>query len=220
MKLPRAIQDVRTIEALLTGAEAEARRAGDDLPGPEHLLLSAFGLPDGTARRAFERLGADPEDFRAAVDTAHRQALHDVGVTVPNDAEQHLPPPAPPGGVYRMTAPGQEVFQAAVKLSKAAKPLAPARRTRGRRGLRPGTRHRRSRAGSPRHRAGRAGCRRGRGARQPLTAPSVRPPGRRGIHGAVTYCPHPGASESDSRYLQSGHEHRQRRAGPAPSAWS
>ncbi|MEW2378496.1 Clp protease N-terminal domain-containing protein [Micromonospora sp. NPDC047812] len=122
MKLPGAIQDVRTIKALLTGAETEARRAGDDLPGPEHLLLSAFGLPDGTARRAFERLGADPDDFRAAVDTAHRQALHDVGVTMPNGAEQQLPPPTRPGGVYRMTAPGQEAFQAAVKLSKATKP--------------------------------------------------------------------------------------------------
>ncbi|MEH1130318.1 Clp protease N-terminal domain-containing protein [Micromonospora sp. CPCC 206061] len=122
MKLPRAIQDVRTVEALLTGAEAEAQRAGDDLPGPEHLLLTAFGLADGTARRAFERLGADPEDFRAAVDTAHRQALHYVGVAVPHDAEQQLPQPAPQGGLYRMTAPGQKVFQAAVKLSKATKP--------------------------------------------------------------------------------------------------
>ncbi|GAA3961700.1 Clp protease N-terminal domain-containing protein [Actinoplanes auranticolor] len=120
MKLPRALQDVRTIEALLTGAEAEAQRAGDDLPGPEHLLLSAFGLPDGTARRAFERLGADPADFRAAVETAHRQALQYVGVTVPDNAGEFPPPPL--GGVHRMTAPGQEVFQAAVKLSKATKP--------------------------------------------------------------------------------------------------
>jgi ATP-dependent Clp protease ATP-binding subunit ClpA len=122
VKLPRALQDVRTIEALLTGAEAEARRAGDDLPGPEHLLLAAFELPDGTARRAFERLGAGPEDFRAAVETAHRQALQYVGVTVPDDAGELLTPPAPPGGVYRLTAPGQEVFQAAVKLSKATRP--------------------------------------------------------------------------------------------------
>lgn len=122
MRLPRAIQDIRTIEALLTEAEAEARRAGDDLPGPEHLLLSAFGLPDGTARRAFERLGADPEAFREAVDTAHRQALHAVGVSVPGGIERRLPPPAPPGGVYRLTGPGQDVFQAAVKLAKAAEP--------------------------------------------------------------------------------------------------
>ena len=122
MKLPRAIQDVRTIEALLTGAEAEAQRAGDDRPGPEHLLLAAFGLPDGTARRSFERLGADPEDFRAAVETAHRQALQYVGVTVPDDAGGLLPPPVPLGGVYRMTGPGQDVFQAAVQLSKATRP--------------------------------------------------------------------------------------------------
>jgi ATP-dependent Clp protease ATP-binding subunit ClpA len=122
VKLPRAIQDVRTIEELLTGAEAEARRAGDDRPGPEHLLLSAIALSDGTARRAFERVGADPDGFRAAVETVHRQALHAVGITVPSGADRQPPPADAPGGVYRMTAPGQEVFQAAVTLSKATRP--------------------------------------------------------------------------------------------------
>ena len=117
MKVPRAIQDMRTIKTLLTGAEAEAQRAGDGLPGPEHLLLAAFDLPDGTARRAFERAGADPAGFRAAVDTAHRDALHGIGVDVGGEGES-LPEAAPPGGPYRLTAPGQEVFQAAVRLAK------------------------------------------------------------------------------------------------------
>ena len=118
MKLPRAIQDMRTIKTLLSGAEAEAQRAGDSLPGPEHLLLAAFDLPDGTARQAFERAGADPAGFRAAVDAAHRQALHGIGVQVAGD-EEPLPEAAPPGGLYRLTAPGQAVFQAAVRLAKA-----------------------------------------------------------------------------------------------------
>lgn len=117
MKLPRAIQDMRTIKTLLTAAEAEAQRAGDSLPGPEHLLLAAFDLPDGTARQAFERAGADPAGFRAAVDAAHRQALQDIGVQVAG-ASGPLPEAAPPGGLYRLTAPGQEVFQAAVQLAK------------------------------------------------------------------------------------------------------
>ncbi len=118
MRLPRAIQDMRTIKTLLTAAEAEAQQAGDNLPGPEHLLLAAFDLPDGTARRAFERAGADPAGFRPAVDEAHRQAMHDIGVHV---AGAGLPLPAahPAGGIYRLTAPGQAVFQAAVQLAKA-----------------------------------------------------------------------------------------------------
>ncbi|MBK6300079.1 MAG: hypothetical protein IPF40_03180 [Actinomycetales bacterium] len=47
MGLFNAGRDVRTINALLTGAEREARRGGDALPGPEHLLLSALDLADG-----------------------------------------------------------------------------------------------------------------------------------------------------------------------------
>jgi hypothetical protein len=125
VRLPRAIQDMRTIKTLLTAAEAEAQRAGDSLPGPEHLLLAAFDLPDGTARQAFERAGADPAGFRAAVDAVHRQALHGIGVQVPGGGDP-LPEAAPPGGPYRLTAPGQSVFQAAVRLAKAG-PRSPAK---------------------------------------------------------------------------------------------
>ncbi|TDC65512.1 Clp protease [Micromonospora sp. KC207] len=120
VRLPRAIQDMRTIKTLLTAAEAVAQQAGDNLPGPEHLLLAAFDLPDGTARRVFERAGADPAGFRAAVDEAHRQAMHDIGVHVAS-AGLPLPAAAPAGGIYRLTAPGQEVFQAAVQLAKAGR---------------------------------------------------------------------------------------------------
>jgi ATP-dependent Clp protease ATP-binding subunit ClpA len=120
VKLPRAIQDIRTIKTLLTGAEAEASRAGDDLPGPEHLLLAAFDLPDGTARQAFERAGADPAAFRSAVDAVHQAALQGVGI--PGDGGAVLPEAAPPTGAYRLTAPGQEVFQAAVHSAKAGRP--------------------------------------------------------------------------------------------------
>ena len=66
------VADVRTIAALCTGAEAEARRDGQCLPGAEHLLLSALALPDGSARRSFERVGAQPDGLR----TADRHATH------------------------------------------------------------------------------------------------------------------------------------------------
>jgi hypothetical protein len=84
MRLPRPLQDIRTIKLLLTTAEAEAHRGGDDLPGPEHLLLSALELPDGTARRAFERIGVDPGGFRAAIEAAHRAALQGIGLAAPD----------------------------------------------------------------------------------------------------------------------------------------
>jgi ATP-dependent Clp protease ATP-binding subunit ClpA len=60
--------DMRMIRTLLEGAEAEAGRAGESMPGAEHLLLAALDLPDGTARRAFERVGADPSALRQAIE--------------------------------------------------------------------------------------------------------------------------------------------------------
>uniref|UniRef100_UPI0019639324 Clp protease N-terminal domain-containing protein n=1 Tax=Nonomuraea lactucae TaxID=2249762 RepID=UPI0019639324 len=68
MRLRRPMRDIKTINALLTGAEQRALERGEGVPGPEHLLMSALALPDGSARRAFERLGADPDAFAAAVD--------------------------------------------------------------------------------------------------------------------------------------------------------
>ena len=49
MKLAGKVRDMRTIKTLLSGAEAEAQRARESLPGAEHLLLSAVALPDGSA---------------------------------------------------------------------------------------------------------------------------------------------------------------------------
>ncbi|GGQ56484.1 Clp protease N-terminal domain-containing protein [Couchioplanes azureus] len=121
MALLPALKDVRTIKTLLTRAEAEAVRNGDGLPGPEHLLLSALDLPDGTAVAAFRHVGADPDDFRAAVGRAHRDALDRLGVTI-GDGLDDLPEADVPRGPYRLTAPGQQAFQRAVALSKETRP--------------------------------------------------------------------------------------------------
>ncbi|OJF10879.1 Clp protease N-terminal domain-containing protein [Couchioplanes caeruleus] len=121
MALLHALKDVRTIKTLLTRAGAEAVRSGDDLPGPEHLLLSALALPDGTAAAAFTHLGVDPGDFRTAVDRTHRDALDHLGLTV-GDGLDDLPGADTPAGPYRMTASGQQAFQRAVTLSKETKP--------------------------------------------------------------------------------------------------
>ena len=124
MKLTRALQDIDTINQLLTGCEGEARRLGDALPGAEHLLLSALELPDGTARRAFERAGADPDQYRAAISATHSNALLAIGISADDDAAAAPSSalPAKATGVFRTNASQQQAFQAAVKLSKASKP--------------------------------------------------------------------------------------------------
>ena len=121
MKLPNPVREIRTINELLAGADTAARRMGDVSPGPEHLLLAALAMDDGTARRAFARAGADPDAFEAAVAAQHDAALRAIGV------EPVALPPAdvdagPPKGVFKSTPAAQRAFQEAVKLSKQVKP--------------------------------------------------------------------------------------------------
>ncbi|MEZ5102114.1 MAG: Clp protease N-terminal domain-containing protein [Thermoleophilia bacterium] len=75
---------------LLEAAEAVARRDGAEQPGPEHLLLAALDLPDGSARRA---LGLDPAE---------------------DPGPQPLPPRRRPG-TTRSAANAQRLFQAATR---------------------------------------------------------------------------------------------------------
>jgi len=121
VKLPHPVREIRTINALLGGADAAARRLGDETPGPEHLLLSALAMDDGTARRAFARAGADPDAFEAAIADQHEAALRAIGVEPvaldPDDIDA-----GPPRGVFRSTPAAQRAFQAAVTLSKQVKP--------------------------------------------------------------------------------------------------
>ena len=121
MKLPNPVREIRTINELLAGADTAARRMGDVSPGPEHLLLAALAMDDGTARRAFARAGADPDAFEAAVAAQHDAALRAIGVEpvalAPADVDA-----GPPKGVFRSTPVAQRAFQEAVKLSKQVKP--------------------------------------------------------------------------------------------------
>ncbi|SHF98414.1 Clp protease N-terminal domain-containing protein [Geodermatophilus nigrescens] len=120
MGLLTAVRDVRTIEQLLTTAEAEARAGGEDAPGAEHLLLAATTLPDGTAGRALARVGVEPQRLRAAVEEAHAGALAAVGIEAgPAPAAPALQ--AAPTGAFRSTPQAQQVFQDAVALAKAGR---------------------------------------------------------------------------------------------------
>ena len=112
--------EFHTIRQLLEGAERLAQQSGEAQPGAEHLLLSALELPDGTARRAFERLGADPDALRSAIAAQHADALRAVGIE--QDAAEAVVPAPEARGVFLSTPSAQSAFRRAVELSKHPKP--------------------------------------------------------------------------------------------------
>lgn len=112
--------EFHTIRELLEGAERLAKQSGDAQPGAEHLLLSALSLADGTARRAFERLGANPDDLRSAIAAQHADALQAVGIEL--GAGEAVAPAPEARGVYLSTPSAQTAFRRAVELSKHPKP--------------------------------------------------------------------------------------------------
>jgi ATP-dependent Clp protease ATP-binding subunit ClpA len=115
------IREMRTVSRLLRGAERIAWASGERLPGAEHLLLSAMDLPDGTARRAFERVRADPDGLAAAITAQHADALRAVGIDAGDAGALELP--ALEGrGVFRATPSAQAVFRRAVDLSATPRP--------------------------------------------------------------------------------------------------
>ena len=79
-------RDMGTINALCIEAKKLANADGQEEPGAEHFVLSAFALPDGTARKAFLRIHADPDNFRAAIVRQYEEALKNIGVAIPADA--------------------------------------------------------------------------------------------------------------------------------------
>ncbi len=114
-----------TIKQLLEGAERLAQQSGESVPGAEHLLLSALALPDGTARRAFERMGVDPAGLPSAIAAQHDDALRAVGIEVEGKDLDVAAPEA--RGVFLSTPSAQATFKRAVELSSKPKP----RRLRG-----------------------------------------------------------------------------------------
>ena len=112
--------DIRFMQALFPAAEAEAAAMGEKEPGAEHLILVSLDFQEGSARRAFERIGSDPDQFRAAVIAQHEEALRSVGLDDAGAGIDNLlaPPPERPASIDRSAPSAREVFPEVVKLVK------------------------------------------------------------------------------------------------------
>ena len=85
------LAEMATIKEVLTSAESLAHEMGDKEPGSEHLLLAAIDMQDGLARRAFEQIGADPDDFATAIVRQHEAALAAAGIEAAPKPPTHIP---------------------------------------------------------------------------------------------------------------------------------
>lgn len=106
-------RDAGTIKALCFEAEKFANEDGHQEPGSEHFVLSALSLPDGTARRAFLRLQADPDSFRAAIAQQYKEALQNLGIALPHDAviSDRATPITASKGLYKTQPSAQALMQ-------------------------------------------------------------------------------------------------------------
>jgi len=111
-RIRQRFRDMKTIKALCLEAEKVGNADGQTAPGAEHFVLSALALPDGTARKAFQRLHADPDCFRAAIAKQYESALQNVGITFPHaDAMHDQTPVSTSGGLYQVRPSAQALMQ-------------------------------------------------------------------------------------------------------------
>lgn len=111
------IQDMKTIGKLISGADEQAHTLGEEEPGAEHYLLSALNLPEGSARRVFERVGIAPNKFNDAIGKQYREALKSIGI----DAEliDFEAEPVETGRMFHNSKPsGQTVMKELYALKK------------------------------------------------------------------------------------------------------
>jgi len=105
-------RDAGTLKTLCMTAEQLANAGGQQIPGAEHFILSALALPDGTARRTFERLRVDPAAFQPAIEQQYAAALAAVGLQAGVAAEA-LPDAVavlPRKGMYQTQASAQALM--------------------------------------------------------------------------------------------------------------
>ncbi len=117
----KPIQDIRTMNALFPAAELEAKRMGVKKPGTEHLVVAAVELPEGSARRAFERAGVDPGEFRVGIVRLRDDSTRTAGGAHIDDPDEGTPEPEPSLMPTRKSPSAQTVFKAVVDLVREEK---------------------------------------------------------------------------------------------------
>ena len=110
------LTDIRIMNQLFPAAEEAASADGVEAAGAEYLVIAALDLPDGTARRAFERVGADPDQYRQAIRDHHRDALRAIGMDGLDDdiLDRHIPDPVTPRGPLKNAPSADRLFRAVV----------------------------------------------------------------------------------------------------------
>lgn len=106
-------RDMSTIKTLSFGAEKLANEEGQKEPGAEHFVLAALELPDGTARKAFERIHFNPDNFRVAIAQQYEDALRNIGIELPHDAalSEGVTPIPTSTGLYKTQPSAQALMQ-------------------------------------------------------------------------------------------------------------
>ncbi|MFS2002340.1 Clp protease N-terminal domain-containing protein [Duganella sp. CT11-25] len=117
-KLKQRWKDTRTIMALSLDAERRALQAGQQHPGAEHYTLAALDLEDGSARRVFERIGADPEAYRAALAERHAAALSTLGIDAESLQQAEPSSPANASTLFDAQPSGQALMQSLPELQR------------------------------------------------------------------------------------------------------
>lgn len=116
------LAEMATIKEVLTSAESLAHEMGDKEPGSEHLLLAAIDMQDGLARRAFEQIGANPDDFATAIVRQHEAALAAAGIEARPKPPTHIP--ADNRAPMSLGSSARSAFQRATRLVKEYRPAA------------------------------------------------------------------------------------------------
>lgn len=118
-KIRQRFRDMKTIAALCTAAEKHVNAGGQREPGAEHFVLAALDLPDGTARRAFERAGGNPDAFRDAIEQQYRDALCSAGIDSASGAGFDNVSPVPAStGIYQPKASAQALMQMMAEIQR------------------------------------------------------------------------------------------------------
>jgi ATP-dependent Clp protease ATP-binding subunit ClpA len=122
--LKSKLRSVGTIKSLCVSAEQHALRDQQREPGAEHFLLAALDLPDGTAREAFESIGADAESLRGAIAHQYDDALVSVAIDPQVGGLNDVPEPLPTQRrVYEASASGKHVMQSLADSRQTHNPL-------------------------------------------------------------------------------------------------